>query len=575
MMRTAPDTRIGTIAASLLVAMLIAPNLAWICVARNATSVNGLAIAIWVLTLFFIVFSKRLWVACLILSPFVLLAPIEVLYITVYHNPSNSQALATVVATTPTETLDFLGPAKPFVALLALFALAITFAAIYFNRRSPPFILPGVKEKLLASTLMAAIVGIAVIFLVSRQPSSDAAQKFVSTMGDQEDIFKNTYPFGVFMRIADYYKEWSDMRTYASQIGHRPFHAEHVRYTGRRQIYVLVIGESSNRSHWQLFGYDRTTTPNLAQAQNLVPITNMMASWSATIMAVPIMITRKPMDDGAIAWKEGSILRAMREAGFNTYWISNQFMIGKFDSPVAIYSYEADHVLYLNHASMSSPGAYDQVLIGALSKAIQTTHGDLFVVLHTMGSHIAYDSRYPPSFAQFKPTLSDESSSVSELERTRNSYDNTILYTDHVLAEVIDVLDQTHDIAAMFYESDHGENLPTSTCSLKGHGHFTPSDFQIPALFWYSDAYQEAFPTKVAEIRSHAGQAAVSEDTFASLLDMTGTSIPGQDWTWSLFNPSWRYHSRHVHDLERGTVADIDHATFGKQCHTIISTDAF
>src|SRR6185312_10753675 len=69
----------------------------------------------------------------------------------------------------------------------------------------------------------------------------------------------------------------------------------------------------------------------------------------------------------------GVDLRAMQEAGYETWWISNQQAIGEFDSPVSMYAYEAEHVEWLNHASWTAPGSYDGDLIQPLKDALHAS----------------------------------------------------------------------------------------------------------------------------------------------------------------------------------------------------------
>jgi hypothetical protein len=86
-------------------------------------------------------------------------------------------------------------------------------------------------------------------------------------------------------------------------------------------------------------------------------------------------------------------------------------------------------------------------------------------------------------------------------------------------------------------------------------------EFEIPALFWYSDAYARDFPQRVAALRTNADKRTLSADTFESLIDMAGVTFPTHDETWSLFSPAWRYRARTVSQF---WSTDFDHATLGK-----------
>jgi glucan phosphoethanolaminetransferase (alkaline phosphatase superfamily) len=351
-----------------------------------------------------------------------------------------------------------------------------------------------------------------------------------------------------------------------STLDHFRFHASRTAAIGRRQVYVLVIGEASRRDHWQLFGYPRATNPELMRTANLVPIPDFDSSWPESNDAIPMIVTRKPVTVTSLSWKEASILRAMQEAGFETWWISNQMEIGKFDSAVAAYAFEAQHVRYLNHASWSAPGSYDEDLLKPLRKALSSNR-DQFIVLHMMGSHLDYDFRYPNAYKHFRPTEKEPADDIAHGEHVLNSYDNTILYSDHVLASIIGILSDSAAVSALWYESDHGETLPTPTCPFEGHGLGSRYEFQIPALLWYSDAYASTFPARLASLRANANKPSMSANTFESLIDMAGVTFPGHDPTWSLFSPKWQYRPRIVNGEWK---ADIDHAKLGTGCDLVL-----
>jgi len=243
-----------------------------------------------------------------------------------------------------------------------------------------------------------------------------------------------------------------------------------------------------------------------------------------------------------------------------------QQAIGKYDSPVSTYAFEAQHAEFLNHASWSVPGSYDEVLLQPLRDALGDSNRDLFIVLHMMGSHQRYDYRYTAAYKHFRPTESDPAGDVPPGEHIRNGYDNSILYSDHVLASIIGILRDSNAVTALWYESDHGESLKTSTCNMEGHGHGTHWEYEISALSWYSDAYASEFPARVAALRSNARKRTLSADTFESLIDMAGVNFPGHDASRSLFSKQWHYRPRIVN---RPAQLDIDRARFTKTCGVV------
>jgi glucan phosphoethanolaminetransferase (alkaline phosphatase superfamily) len=567
-MPIAPNLQLRAwVAVSALILLVMLPNLIWLYVGHALTTwTSSLIVPVLLSAFLFAVFGKRLWLACLLLAPFAALAPIEAIYIAAYRHPTNAEILATLGATNPRETYEYLGSAMvPIMACmiaglsLALLAARWTWqSAICWRHRSRGWVI----TTFMTLSLVAGIVAFAI-------PARLRASAHM--ISELSNSIEPGYPFGLLPRIAEYYSEWRQVRINASHLDAFRFHAHRSSTHAQRQVYVLVIGESSRRDHWQLFGYQRATNPELTKIPNLVSIPNMVTSWPVSLSAIPLLLTRKPITDTKMSWKEASIIRAMQEAGFDTWWISNQLPMGKFDSPVSTYALEASHTIYLNHVSMHSAGSYDEVLLQPLRDVLQKTHGDLFIVLHMMGSHLSYDMRYPAAFKRFQPTYDDTNSSVLPGHRFTNSYDNTILYTDHVLAQVIGILRNSGAMTAMYYASDHGEALLTPTCSRAGHGIGTRYEFEIPALFWYSDTYAATFPERLSVLRSNADKPTLSADTFESLIDMAGVDFPGRDPSMSLFSAQWHYRPRIVNPIWQ---VDFDKAVFNKKCAIVLPPGA-
>lgn len=553
-----PKPALGVTA--LLIALLMLPNVIWLIYSHSITTwIEALLLPTALLTVWFTVFGRKLWLACLLLAPFAMLAPLECFYVATYQTHSTAEILATLYTTNIQEIREFLGPSLPYALAAPLVGLAISLAATWLHKKADTSWGGRSRQWAGAFALLVATP------LVAVSIASAVAIKKVPTvsMPDRPStgpaLVAPGYPFGVLVRAGSFIKQWSAMRADARKLANFTFHAHRTAPQPRqRQVYVLVIGESSARDHWQLFGYGRPTNPELSKLPNLVPIRRMVTSWPETIAAVPVMLTRKPITSNQAGWKEPSFLPAMQEAGFDTWWISNQYPIGETDSPVAMYAYEAQHVVWVNHsATPNNPDSYDGDLIAPLRKVLQSSNHDLFIVLHTMGSHDDYDHRYPPQFEQFKPIWSDENKNVIHATSIRNSYDNTIVYTDYVLSRIIDTLKQSGAVAALWYESDHGEVLPNGECRKIGHGIGTWHEFEIPALFWYSNSYASSFPKRVKAIRVNADKRSLSGNTFESLIDMAGVTFPGHQESWSLFSPDWKYHMRIVGQF---WYTDFDHA---------------
>jgi lipid A ethanolaminephosphotransferase len=208
-------------------------------------------------------------------------------------------------------------------------------------------------------------------------------------------------------------------------------------------VVVLAVGESSRKKNFSVYGYTRkNTTPVLGQTPGL-HLLDGVATRASTLYALPKILTK---DD-----------------------IKLTTVVSKAGIPTACY---VNYTLYDNCASVGESNAtncghggkcYDEDVIPLLkSNVANYTSGYRFIVLHLGGgSHgPVYSDRHPPEFQQFKPLCEDaDVAGKCTSEQIYNSYDNTILYVDHVLGQVIQTLEQSRVPYLLIYLSDHGESL--------------------------------------------------------------------------------------------------------------------
>jgi glucan phosphoethanolaminetransferase (alkaline phosphatase superfamily) len=558
----------GWMLVALYFLLLVSPGLAWLTTRPGLPGfVQGLVIPAALLAAYFACFGGNLWIGLLLLGPFVAIAPAEFAFVATYRHPSDYHIVGTLVESNPREVREYLGwTLWPMVAAFTCSTFVAALAPwLAFRHR---FRWKG--DSRIYVLLIAAGVPIAILVFATLQSRGPISKRMtdglVATAGYLDNIAPS-YPFGVPFRAYAYFKDWQQMRLQGENLQAFRFGATvPAQEDHRRQIYVFVVGESSRRDHWSLFGYERETNPELQAAKNLVPFPDVITPWPNSRLAVPMLLTRKPAGDPQLYFSEPSILRVYSEAGFHTYWLSNQLAVGPHDSSISTTAYEADHVRFFNPAGWSDAGTFDEVLLPALQETITHTSGNVFVVLHTMGSHENYAVRYPAAFDKFKPSL-DAPGSAPYNQRLLNSYDNSILYTDHFLAAVIRILESSGGAAAMFYASDHGEDIPNEHCHLSGHGNLSRSNYIIPALFWYSNEYAAEFGNNVAQLRANSHRRLTTEDFFETLVDLGGIDFPSHNRTRSAFSDRLLDRTRLVNAF--GNV-DFDHAALGKDCQTIL-----
>ena len=384
--------------------------------------------------------------------------------------------------------------------------------------------------------------------------------------------FVESWPFGLVARGYDFYKE----RRYLSQLNERSasfaFGARQENRDAQPEIVVMVLGESSRYDRWSLNGYKRETNPLLGKEGNLVALPDVITSVSATRLSVPVIISRKPaaqsLKDG---FNEKSFLTAYKEAGFKTWWLSNQISFGQYDTPVSVFAKEADVIQFLNLGGFTNHSNFDEVLFEPLKRALADPSPKKLIVLHTLGSHWNYSQRHPRQFDKWQPSLFGIDKPVyTDLkikQQLNNSYDNSILYTDWFLAQVIGELKVTGQLASMMYVADHGQTLYDGSCRLAFHGHNTQYEFHVPAFMWYSEQYRERYPDKVAALHRNRKARLATENFFHTLLDVANIRYPDDKPSWSFVNRDFKVHKRVVDSYG---WTNYDNATFKGDCREVM-----
>ncbi|WP_341756891.1 MULTISPECIES: phosphoethanolamine transferase [unclassified Candidatus Tisiphia] len=286
-------------------------------------------------------------------------------------------------------------------------------------------------------------------------------------------------------------------------------------------IAVLVIGESARFDHFGINGYSRDTTPYLGTVDNLFSF-KAQSSSNHTCISVPSLLSCHSARDLDKITEDTSFLSIFTMLDFNTNWIGTQSLVQylKSKNPYTIY----DHVKF----SMLPGGSvllkrldHDEKMLPYIKNIVDSATKDVLVI-HTSGSHWKYSARYPQEFQKFTPKCNSTvmvDQSTCDLAELINDYDNTILYTDFFLYNVIDLLKNSN--AILMYVSDHAESLGEH--GYYGHGGpMIPEQTTVPFLVWVSDEFKKKHPDLVSSIANHLGTEISHDYVFHSILDCVG-----------------------------------------------------
>ena len=300
-----------------------------------------------------------------------------------------------------------------------------------------------------------------------------------------------------------------------------------------REVYVYIIGEAARAMNWQLYGYTRETNPRLSEVDGLVVFRDMLTQSNTTHKSVPMILSSVAPGEHEELFRRKGLPALFNEAGFDTWFISNQSRQGAMIDHLA---QDARHQIYIR-----SP-RQDMQLLDEMRRAIdRSPERRILIILHCYGSHFSYHQRYPREFAQFKPD-NDVAISSQHREMLVNAYDNSILYTDYVLSEIINYLSSLGNTSsALLYCADHGEDLIDDERERFLHASPTTTAYQlhVASLAWFSERYREHFPAKVAAAEANATAPATTHALFHTMADMA--SIEGRCLTTkvSLVSPEY------------------------------------
>ena len=302
----------------------------------------------------------------------------------------------------------------------------------------------------------------------------------------------------------------------------------------RPLVVVLVVGETARAANWGLNGSPRQTTPELAK----LPVLNFPAVTSCgtnTEVSVPCMFAplgRRSYDEARIRGSE-SLLHVVARAGVGVHWRDNQS-----GCKGVCEGLPNDSVSSLNAPGLcNGERCLDEGLLHDLDARLAAAKGTQLWVLHMLGNHgPSYFRRHPPAFTRFQPECREDDLSRCTREEIVNAYDNTLLYTDHVLAALVAQLQaRAQDVdVAMLYVSDHGESLGENNLFLHGVPYAIAPEVQtrVPMVLWMSEGAARSSAAEPACLRTRAAQPASHDHLFHTLLGLL-------DVRTGLYEPAW------------------------------------
>ena len=325
---------------------------------------------------------------------------------------------------------------------------------------------------------------------------------------------------------------------------------------------IIVIGESACRGHHALYGYPRSTNPELmrlkeSHPKNFAVFDDAIAAIPTTPESFEFMFTCQTLDMNEFA-PGFTLPYLLKKAGFWEAFYGAQPRFSQYDTSQTMIFSACDEAVNLNHATgkdkNTKRSVYDEELLGYVLPHFDLSHGKpTALFLNLYGSHQLYRNRYPEDWAT--PFQDDSGQGLpSGLDRQYfkewNEYDNTVAYTDSVLAKfAAKVLDEKKRPCFMLYLSDHGEVMPDGVHLPRSRKSRDNDAYEIPLVLLWNELYEKAFPEVVAAAGRNSHCSLQMDRFLTSFCQLFGVRFQGEAWVEGVFAPGFQPHRKRKMDL--------------------------
>lgn len=318
---------------------------------------------------------------------------------------------------------------------------------------------------------------------------------------------------------------------------------------------VLVIGESFNKYHSSLYGYNKETNPVLEKEKNLIIFNDVITSVNFTYGSFCNFLSNNSLDKKSNWFDMPLFPCVLLKAGYN---------VSMWDNQSASCSFIEMQKLHFYNQKNKTKYEFDEDLINDFKKNELRDTNNL-VIFHLMGQHFDYEKRYPTDRNYFNPNDYNDREDLSILEKQSVAqYDNATLYNDYVLSEIINLFKDRESI--LIYFSDHGEEIYDYR-KFKGRGaipegkeiQWIRCNIDIPFMIYVSDSYRQKHPNIVERIYQSVDNPFEIDDLPHLIYDLAGIKGEMFDSTRSLISNSFNVHKkRYVSGMGSNRMYDYD-----------------
>ncbi|ELR7251645.1 phosphoethanolamine--lipid A transferase, partial [Campylobacter coli] len=429
-------------------------------------------------------------------------------FITFYGVLIDSDMIQNVMQTDIKEVKDLLSWRLVLLAIVVLLFCVFILRIRIENNTEQGFF------KKIRVRVLSALLGCS-IFLIAFVPLSKTFIPFFRTYNEIRMYNVPFYPiYAVYRYCVRFVKVKPEFKTIANDAYRENNHT--------KKLLVLVVGETARAANYSLGGYAKNDTNFYTKKDNVVFFDNFSSCGTATAVSLPCMFSLSKRQNYSSSEYQENVMDILQKTGVKASWIDNN-------------SGGCKGVCDRLSDKQQLSSDWDENLLPFLKERLDSLDTQNIIVLHLQGSHgPAYYKRYPSEFKKFIPTCDTNELSKCDSEALINTYDNTLLYTDYLLSEIIKLLKEKKDYeSSLIYLSDHGESLGENGIYLHGMPYTIAPSYQthIPVIFWSSDE------NLMTTAQNHKSLNLSQDNLFSTLLGYFDVKTSVYEPEYDLLNP--------------------------------------
>ena len=219
---------------------------------------------------------------------------------------------------------------------------------------------------------------------------------------------------------------------------------------------------------------------------------------------------------------------------------------------VATIASKADEIKYTEIINQESRKfkKYDESVLPLLDKVLSDKNQRKFIVIHLMGNHMQYKERVPEKFKIFTDIDKNFNNWQKNKAKIVNDYDNSVLYVDYLIGEIISKIEKENKKSYVLYFSDHGEEIYDSK-DFMGHGQSDVNKYvaEVPFIIWLSEKYKQD-SDKIKEIYDSLENSYITEDIPYTLMDLSYINWTDFDSEKSIINKNFKEKNRYHNGIK-------------------------